>query len=109
MNFGETLKRLRIQKNKTQLEISKILGVNFQTIYKYEKNIVVPPADTLVKLADYFEVTIDYLLGHSDNNSSMQIAASTKNEIDLSEICDEDKETLINIYNMMKNKKKGDS
>lgn len=66
MTIGQKLKKLRIKKGITQLEVAKHVGVNFQTIYKYEKDIVVPPTEMLLKLAKYFNVTTDFLLDTDD-------------------------------------------
>lgn len=109
MSIGEKLKELREKNGKTQLDISKFLGVTYQTIYKYEKDIAVPPADAIVKLAEYFNVSTDYLLGRTNIpniDEPVAIAASTKNGIDLSEVDDEDKEAIMRFIEMAKNKNK---
>ena len=109
MSIGEKLKELREKNGKTQLDISKFLGVTYQTIYKYEKDIAVPPADAIVKLAEYFNVSTDYLLGRTNIpniDEPVAIAASTKNRIDLSEVDDEDKEAIMRFIEMAKNKNK---
>ena len=61
--LGENIKKYRDNMGKTQEDIAKFLGVAPQTIYKYEKNINEPDTTTLSKLADYFEITVDELLG----------------------------------------------
>lgn len=72
MSLGKKIKELRESNNKTQLDVSKYLGVTYQTIYKYEKDIAIPPADAIVKLAEYFGVTTDYLLGRTENDKLVQ-------------------------------------
>lgn len=64
--FSKILKSLRIQRNKTQQEIADILGISRQGYAKYENNLGEPDNSTLSKLADYFEVSTDYLLGRTD-------------------------------------------
>lgn len=66
--FGETLKRLRIERGLSQEELANIIGVAKSTISMYELGSRIPKADaTLKKLAQYFNVTIDYILGLSEN------------------------------------------
>ncbi len=112
MSIGEKLKELREKNGKTQLDISKFLGVTYQTIYKYEKDIAVPPADAIVKLAEYFNVSTDYLLGRTNIPNTIDepiaIAASTKNGIDLSDVSEADKKTIMEFIEFAKNKNKKD-
>ncbi|OPX42455.1 HTH-type transcriptional regulator ImmR [Ruminiclostridium hungatei] len=63
MNIGENLKYLRIQRNMTQKEIAKILGVATNTYTQYETNYRQPDIGTLVKLADYYMISLDILVG----------------------------------------------
>ncbi|MUV38137.1 Repressor LexA [Lentibacillus sp. JNUCC-1] len=58
---------LRKQKNLTQEQISKIIGVSRPAYTAYEKKTRTPDYDILQSLADYYEVSIDYLLGRTDN------------------------------------------
>jgi len=64
--FSKVLKSLRIQRNKTQQEIADVLGISRQGYAKYENNLGEPDNSTLSKLADYFEVSTDYLLGRTN-------------------------------------------
>lgn len=57
---------LRKEKGKTQEDIAKILGVTRPAYTAYETGKRNPDYDTLEKIADYYDVTIDYLLGRSD-------------------------------------------
>ncbi len=58
------LKELRLKKNVLQKDVAEQIGVNRTSYVRYEKGQSEPDFDTVSKLADYFEVTIDYLLGH---------------------------------------------
>lgn len=103
MNIGEKIKILREKKGNTQLDIAKFLGVTYQTIYKYEKGIAIPPADAIIKLAEYFNVTTDYLLGRTDIPNELHQAASS--DIDLAKLAEIDpnkkKAITENINNMI--------
>lgn len=67
--IGIKIKELRELHKKTQDDLAKFLGVAPQTIYKYEKGINEPDLKTINKIAEYFNVTTDYLLGRTDNPS----------------------------------------
>lgn len=59
----EQLQKLRKSRNLTQEEISDIIGVKLSTYQKYERDVISPPYDTLIKIAKYYNVSTDYLLG----------------------------------------------
>lgn len=64
MNIGSKLKSLRLQNNKTQTDMAKILNVAKSTVSMYERNQREPGADILKKYAQTFDVTLDYILGN---------------------------------------------
>lgn len=64
--FGDNLSLLRKEKNMEQMLLAKVLGVSQQTISRWENNVVEPDIKSLIKIADYFDVTTDYLLGRVD-------------------------------------------
>lgn len=66
------LKLLREQKNMKQSELGKLLNVKESAISKYESEKVVLTADTLIKLAKIFDVSIDYILGISDQPNTVE-------------------------------------
>jgi transcriptional regulator with XRE-family HTH domain len=66
MKFGTRLKELREELKMTQEELSKALGTGKASICHYEKNRRLPDTLMIEKCADYFDVTIDYILGKSD-------------------------------------------
>ena len=69
--FGPRLKELRKAKGITQEELASIVGVERSSIGKYEgKSHVVPSDDVKVKLAEYFKVSIGYLLGRNNEETS---------------------------------------
>lgn len=65
--FGERLKKVRKDNHITQTQLGKQLGFYHSAIVKWEKGISEPNFDTLLKIAAYFNVSIDYLLGRSDD------------------------------------------
>lgn len=63
--FAQRLKELRKERKKTQTEIAQYLEVGLRAYQYYESATNYPNIPGLIKLADYFEVTTDYLLGRS--------------------------------------------
>lgn len=68
--FGENLKTLRKQKGFSQEELATRLHVVRQTISKWEKNLSVPDADTLIRLAEILGVSVSELLGEKIENEN---------------------------------------
>ncbi|SDZ18804.1 LexA family protein [Tindallia californiensis] len=66
MTLGERLKKMRKEKEVTQKELADIFSLGESTISFYEKGTRRPDYETLSKLADYFDVSTDYLLGRTD-------------------------------------------
>lgn len=67
MNFGERLKQLRVVKNLTQKQLAIETETSERGIQNYEMGIRKPAFDVLIALADYFDVSLDYLVGRSDD------------------------------------------
>ena len=61
------LKELRKAKNISQLKLEIDLNMNQNTVSRYENLERQAGYDTLIRIADYFDVSIDYLLGRTDN------------------------------------------
>lgn len=64
----ETLKKLRKDKNLSQLEVAKYLGTSQQNYCRYENGDNEPDINTLIKLATFFHVSVDYLIGNEQPN-----------------------------------------
>ena len=65
------LKELRLKKGVTQNEVAIAIGCAKSTYPKYEREEHEPDITTLCRLADYFEVTVDYLIDHKYNDNSI--------------------------------------
>lgn len=70
--FSKTLKSLRTQKGKSQQNMADLLGITRQGYGKYEDGKSEPDHKTLIKLADFFGVTVDYLLGHKTEDKTFE-------------------------------------
>jgi transcriptional regulator with XRE-family HTH domain len=69
-SFGELLAEIRRDRHMTQKDLAEVLHVSTGTISNYEKDVHLPDVDKLINIADYFEVTTDYLLGRTPYNIS---------------------------------------
>ena len=65
-NFSVHLKQLRKSRNITQKQLAMDIGASERGIQQYELGERKPNYDMLIALADYFDVSIDYLVGRTD-------------------------------------------
>ena len=72
MKIGEKIKELRQEINKSQYEISKEIGVARYTYANWEQERSEPSIDDLAKLANFFNCSIDYLVGREDEFGNLQ-------------------------------------
>lgn len=81
----ERLSRLRIAKKRTHQDLADYLGITRQAYSNYESGKRDVDTSTLNKLADYYDVSIDYLLGRSNNPSR----AEESNDPEIAELLEE--------------------
>ena len=62
----ENLKRLREEAGVSQKLLAEAIGVSQQSINKYENHNIEPDIGTMIRIADYFNTSVDYLIGHTD-------------------------------------------
>jgi transcriptional regulator with XRE-family HTH domain len=95
--LGQRLKQLRASKSINQIQLAQELGVNQGTVGKWETDTRKPDVETLKRLADYFDVTMDYLLG--EEACDPKIVLLTR---DLNRVPEQDREFLLdNLKNTM--------
>lgn len=80
-DFGTILKQLRKSHNLTQEKLGAGLGLSKAVLSKYENGLGYPTFDVLIKIADYFGVTTDYLLGIS-RGKTVDVSELTDSQID---------------------------
>lgn len=73
--FANKLKELRMQHGLTQAQLAKELGIGMSTIGMYESDIRKPSFEVLTRIANYFNVSIDYLISEDTNNNVMKLAS----------------------------------
>ena len=67
--LNENIKSLRLSYNLSQVELASALGVSKQCISNWENDYIPPSVEMLIKIAKYFNVTTDYLLGLTGDNT----------------------------------------
>ena len=85
MRFARILQDLREDRDITRKDLATALNISVSTLGMYEQGRREPNIDMLIKMADYFDVSIDFLVGRSfknENNELLLEALHLKNEID---------------------------
>lgn len=67
MAYGKRIKKLRMQNEMNQKQLAEQLNISLSTLSSYELEKHAPPIETLISIADYFNVSTDYILGRTDN------------------------------------------
>lgn len=91
IHFGKRIKTLRLQRNMSQLELAKALAVTKSGVSAYETGARMPSYSVLIKIAQFFNVSTDYLLGLDE-----------KDGVDLSGLTAAERDAIINLIRAMK-------
>ena len=67
MKMKNNLKKLRKEKGLTQISLQMKTGIEQALLSKFENGERIPPTDTLIRLADFYEVSMDYIMCRTDN------------------------------------------
>ena len=76
----KNLKELRQKKKITQIRLSIAAEVSQETISAYESGKALPSADTLIKLADFLDTSVDYLLDRTDNSTPLNLKRTNSSD-----------------------------
>ncbi len=96
LSIGDTILQLRKQHNLSQSELADKINVSRTIIGNYERNTNTPSIDVIIKLARVFGVTVDFLIGESDNSSFDMDIVERINDIQKM-----DKQTKDVLFNVM--------
>lgn len=88
------IKELRLEKQLSQKELASVIGCNQTAVGKYERGSLEPNITTLTLLADFFNVSIDYLVGRADELNNVNVIT---NGAELSK----DEKTLLDCFNKL--------
>lgn len=103
------LKEIREKKNITQIKLSTEIGVSQEVISHYEIGQSKPNVENLIKLADYFHCSTDYLLGRTTNPITVPNLTTTDLDVSTiintySSLSDENKKLLLSYIDYLLNK-----
>lgn len=109
MTLGERLKKLRLEHNISQTELAKQFNIARSTLSQYESNQRTPSDDIKLKISDYFNVSLDYLIGKTDiknyeDDSNITVALHSDHEYDA--LPEEAKKEIENYIEYIKQKYK---
>jgi transcriptional regulator with XRE-family HTH domain len=93
--FKNRLYELRREKNISALELGNNIGVKKSTIYSWEHGVNFPNNETLIKLAEFFDVTTDFLLGKTDENQRNNYMVAFDSELE--DLSDDQKQMIKNL------------
>ncbi len=96
VDFGNTLKSLRLQKNMTQAQLSQKLGLTKSVISAYETGLRLPSYDVLIHISKIFNVSTDYLLG-----------VEQKQNVDFSGLTEDEISAILHLIKVMKRNRSG--
>ncbi|MCO7177053.1 helix-turn-helix domain-containing protein [Sporolactobacillus kofuensis] len=91
--LSDRLKESRERKNLKQTQVKERTNINNKTLSGYENGVSIPDPDTLMKLADLYDVSVDYLYGRTDKRHYYDL--TKKDEKDIAK----DMENLVNELN----------
>lgn len=78
--LNEQIRELRNIRGISQIQLANKLGVTKQSVSNWENDNILPSIEMLVKIANFFEVSTDYLLG-LDNKRTLDVENLTENQI----------------------------
>lgn len=112
MDMGNRIAELRSNAHMSQFQLAKVLGIGTSTLGMYETNKRKPSPKVLKRIADYFNVSTDYLLGRRNPDTETPDKPLTKNQklvaysID-PDISDEERRDIIEMVKIaMKNRRR---
>lgn len=106
------LSQLRKEKNLSQKEFAKTFGVAQNTVSNWENENRTVDAETAVKLANYFQVSVDYLLGNTDHPGTVQAIDAQLEGVEFAlfgevkELSEAQKQDVLHFVQFIKSKKK---
>lgn len=89
----KNIKKLRIDKGLSQQQLAEIIGVSQQSINKYENHNVEPNIETLSLLAEFFDTSVDFIIGRTEIKRKIQ-------EVELYALS-EDEKKIIDIFRQL--------
>lgn len=98
MTIGQHIMLLRKQKNLSQAQLGKQIGTSGDIVGRYEREVMTPSIEVIIKISDILGVSIDYLVG----KTSLQLDKQTLRRLeDINALQPQDKQYILNHLDMM--------
>lgn len=104
MSLGSRIKALRTRMGLNKSDLAKVLDISHVQVIRYERDESIPPAKKLGQIADYFGVTIDYLLENERKRKTRRLDISKRQLSKLMDLPDEAREKVIDYINLLHSK-----
>lgn len=95
----KNLKKLREEAGVSQKTLAESIGVSQQSINKYENHNIEPDIETLIRIAEFFNTSIDYIVGHTDVRRKIEVVHTF-------ELNDEEEKMLVGYRKLNRKQKK---
>jgi len=108
ITFADRIKELRKLNNMTQTDLGKLLSVGNTTISMYESGKSTPNDEIKLKISEYFNVSVDFLLGKTDikNYEDKETTIALHSDVDYDDLPEEAKNEIYNFIDYVRNKYK---
>ncbi len=101
MAIGDKILALRKQHGWSQQQLAKKIGTSGPIVGRYERSEMVPSVEVAKKLADIFEVTLDYLVDDTGKTADIKDRAMLKRLMDIEALDSEDKNTIVHVLDSL--------
>ncbi|NLY91603.1 MAG: helix-turn-helix transcriptional regulator [Firmicutes bacterium] len=102
MTFGARLRALREEQGLYQKDLAEKLGLTQKTISNNENNERFPDQKTLHKIADFFNVSIDFLLGRTEIRNPNAIVAAHRSDDPMTELPESARQSVLSFIKLVK-------
>ena len=72
IRLAENIRNFRKERALTQEQLSEVLGVTAGAVYKWEAKLSVPELDLIIQMADFFDTSVDVLLGYEIKDNRLE-------------------------------------
>jgi len=104
MGFSEQLKELRKQMNLKQCDVAKALNMTQQNISLYESGNSTPNIESLIQFADFFNVSVDFLIDYKKNPNSFGLSNDAIKLLEIYDTLPQDKKNIsLELLRVLKN------
>jgi transcriptional regulator with XRE-family HTH domain len=101
MAIGDKIQTLRKQHGWSQQQLAKKIGTSGPIIGRYERGEMTPSVEAAKKLADTFDVTLDYLVDDTGKAAEIKDKAMLQRNMDIQALDTEDQKTIVHVLNSL--------